>query len=298
MAGKKSFTLIELLVVIAIIALLLSILTPALNSVKERARRAVCMSNTRQLSLASIMYAQLYNGRFVPVEGDEDVLESGGYDITMPDGTSFRPEFGMWCANQAFIKLLDQTGLENLGYNLDSNLSISYYGLPKKFRCPSYPSKKASVAIAAAGGGNVLQTSYGINVTDWWLAGPDQEEEMGEIIWEKGPLVDQIKRPADKILFTDALNPDVTYASHQGNYIRHWDDHGEIFGWEDGAYVGLHGPEVMYRHSEGADVAFCDGHVEYLKKTEMFYFTDGNKPDDTAGNVDVDRNNRMWSYFK
>ncbi|MHC4326341.1 MAG: type II secretion system protein [Planctomycetota bacterium] len=72
MAGKKGFTLIELLVVIAIIALLLSILTPALNAVKERGKRAVCMSNLRQLSLAYITYAQLYNGRFVPVECKTD----------------------------------------------------------------------------------------------------------------------------------------------------------------------------------------------------------------------------------
>ncbi|MHC4126496.1 MAG: type II secretion system protein [Planctomycetota bacterium] len=52
MAGKKGFTLIELLVVIAIIALLLSILTPALNQVKDRGPRAVCMSNLTQLALA------------------------------------------------------------------------------------------------------------------------------------------------------------------------------------------------------------------------------------------------------
>jgi prepilin-type N-terminal cleavage/methylation domain-containing protein/prepilin-type processing-associated H-X9-DG protein len=292
-AGKKGFTLIELLVVIAIIALLLSILMPALNSVKERGRRAVCLSNLKQLALANIMYAQLYNGCFVPVEGDAD---SGGYDVTLPDGTEFTPQYGVWCVNNAFIKLLDQTGAENLGYDLGNILNIVYYGLPLKFRCPSYPNKKASVAQAE---GVVLQTSYGYNVTDWWLAGPDQEEEMGEIIWEKGVPADRIKRPAGKLMFIDALNPDVTYAEDQGNYVNHWDEHGEFFGWEEyDLGPGLHGPEPMYRHNDGADIAFCDGHVEYRKKNEIFYFTDGNRPNTAATNVDVSRNDSLWRYFK
>jgi len=53
---RKGFTLIELLVVIAIIAILMAILMPALNAVKEQAASISCRSNVRQLTMAWIMY--------------------------------------------------------------------------------------------------------------------------------------------------------------------------------------------------------------------------------------------------
>lgn len=72
---RRAFTLIELLVVVAIIAILISILLPALNDAKRQARTDVCMSNQRQLAIGFLTYASEWS----------DCLPGGTWDYIGPD---------------------------------------------------------------------------------------------------------------------------------------------------------------------------------------------------------------------
>lgn len=81
-----AFTLIELLVVISIIALLVSILIPALAKARENARRAVCSNNIRQFVIGCRLYANDYND-FLPSGRSDDQIVQNEVTILLAEDT-------------------------------------------------------------------------------------------------------------------------------------------------------------------------------------------------------------------
>ena len=133
MKKPRAFTLIELLVVIAIIALLLSILAPALKAVKQRAQGVVCRSNLKQVALAAILYAENWKN-YVPRGAggsDEDVL---------------------WF--NAFLPYLGHDHLPTLG---DDDDDTRDYRNVKIYRCPLYPDKRQTICYVINGWDTIVE---------------------------------------------------------------------------------------------------------------------------------------------
>ena len=84
-SDSRGFTLVELLVVIAIIGILIGMLLPAVQSVREAARRTQCMNNIRQLSLAALNYESAHmhfpSGVFDDDDNLRDALRVGWVDM-------------------------------------------------------------------------------------------------------------------------------------------------------------------------------------------------------------------------
>ena len=87
---NRKFTLIELLIVVAIIGILVSILMPSLGKARKAARKAVCLSNNRQLSVASNLFTKDNKGYFVPNRGGSDFEPAGKNGTDSYFNTSFR----------------------------------------------------------------------------------------------------------------------------------------------------------------------------------------------------------------
>jgi prepilin-type N-terminal cleavage/methylation domain-containing protein len=121
MYKRRGFTLVELLVVIAIIALLMAILMPALNRARELGRRAVCLGNLKQLSLAWVMYSDENGGDLV------DGL--AGHD----NGAS-PPVILGWVGSIAPTPTMTKRTQE---YNIKQGKLWDYSKNPKVFRCPA-----------------------------------------------------------------------------------------------------------------------------------------------------------------
>jgi len=237
MKKPKAFTLIELLVVIAIIAILMAILMPALNRVKEQGKRAVCLGNMKQLTLTWIMYADDNDDKLVNGEADE------GHDgqCVMPDASHSRHPRELWwtgddCASGYMQgeQLPQQTQIKAI----KAGALYPYCRDEMLYRCPTgIRGEMRTYTITDAMNGLCRAGTYSGN------AGI----RVGRtVLWVKRRTEIVAPGPAYRLVFLDEgrVTPD-SYACHYQQAT-----------WWDPPFV---------RHGDGSIVSFADGHADYWK---------------------------------
>lgn len=234
----RGFTLIELLVVVSIIALLVSILLPALNRARGAAKTVGCLSNVRQIMFACMMYTE--NDRYFPPSGAWRVWPPTGELVVVP-----------------WMNLMEPYLEGHAGWVGGQNRFLV---------CPAAPQFK---------GNSFSNCSYGYNFKSFaWGRGTDGERIYpGNWIGLALVIPEMVEHPSDRIVFGDGaygayeLDPEHPQPTYIIDYI---DEAG------NSSYLSALDRAPTMRHGKGPDESDpLPGRDAYMMGKACLGYADG-----------------------
>lgn len=250
---RRAFTLVELLVVIAIIGILMGLLLPAVQSVREAARRTSCLNNVRQMVLSAHNYAAAR--RHLPPSFEIDEVPLTGNN-------------GSWSIHGRLLPYCEQSNAYNL---VDLNVAWDEQrdtGVPTLrvplYQCPSEVNDR--VRAESSGVPKVYPQNYGFNFGTWLVFDP-VDGQRGD-----GPFYVNSRVRLTGV--TDGTSNTLCVAEVKAytSYIRNTADPGPVPPTDPNAFAGYMGQRKLgtTTNQNTGHTEWCDGRVHHSGITTVF----------------------------